>query len=92
MESLQLFNSLIGSTNGTTLNGSCGSYWLLSFLPQVYVSDGGLIECLGVLMLLRRRMPLIICSDACEVTWFQDVSIKESPMILFATLICAGTA
>eukprot|EP00913_Durusdinium_trenchii_P020606 g19354.t1 len=34
--------------------------------PYVYVSDGGLIECLGVLMLLRRRMPLIICSDACE--------------------------
>eukprot|EP00435_Cladocopium_sp_Y103_P015190 s454_g3.t1 len=34
--------------------------------PYVYVSDGGLIECLGVLLLLRRRMPLIICSDACE--------------------------
>ncbi|CAE7375324.1 unnamed protein product [Symbiodinium natans] len=34
--------------------------------PYVYLSDGGLIECLGVLMLLRRRMPLIICSDACE--------------------------
>ena len=24
---------------------------------------------LGVLMLLRRRMPLIICSDACEACW-----------------------
>lgn len=34
--------------------------------PYVYLSDGGLIECLGVLMLLRRRMPLILCSDACE--------------------------
>eukprot|EP00439_Symbiodinium_sp_Y106_P087063 s98_g39.t1 len=32
--------------------------------PYVYLSDGGLIECLGVLMLLRRRMPLILCHSS----------------------------
>jgi len=32
--------------------------------PYVYISDGGLLEVLGVLPLLRRRLPVIIVSDA----------------------------
>merc|ERR1719408_383078 len=34
--------------------------------PYVYISDGGLLEVLGLLPLLRRRLKYIIVSDAAE--------------------------
>jgi len=34
--------------------------------PYVYVSDGGLIEVLGIVPLLRRRLKCIVVSDAAE--------------------------
>merc|ERR1719436_1113307 len=34
--------------------------------PYVYISDGGLLEVLGVLPLLRRRLECIVVSDAAE--------------------------
>ncbi|CAE8698522.1 unnamed protein product, partial [Polarella glacialis] len=57
--------------------------------PYLYLSDGGLIECLGVLMLLRRRMPLIICSDACEDAEYTLRALDDTIRLAREERICS---
>ena len=52
------------STEGEGAQVPCSTFQGL-VAPRTKTSSAGL----GVLMLLRRRMPLIICSDACEACW-----------------------
>lgn len=57
--------------------------------PYLYLSDGGLIECLGVLMLLRRRVPLIICSDACEDADITLRALHDTILLACEERICS---
>lgn len=57
--------------------------------PYLYLSDGGLIECLGVLMLLRRRVPLIICTDACEDADVTLRALHDSMVLALEERLCS---
>lgn len=57
--------------------------------PYVYLSDGGLIECLGVMALLRRRMKLIICSDACEDAEYTLRALRDTIALAREERLCS---
>lgn len=57
--------------------------------PYLYISDGGLIEVLGILPLLRRRLTRIVVSDAAEDPQLSMRCLRDAFVICRRECLCS---
>eukprot|EP00933_Yihiella_yeosuensis_P069578 TRINITY_DN7626_c0_g1_i1.p1 TRINITY_DN7626_c0_g1~~TRINITY_DN7626_c0_g1_i1.p1 ORF type:complete len:313 (-),score=45.07 TRINITY_DN7626_c0_g1_i1:66-893(-) len=55
---------------------------------RLFLNDGGLVECLGLISLLRRRCKFMLVTDATADFTMQFVCLRESMKIAMAEKIC----